>query len=150
MGFTKIIELGTGVNAQIIATSPYWRYELWTGIVLLCLILPLTYLFTKSFGIIGPPLAALISTFIYNTLRIYILWKKYSFFPFTHKTILALIIALISYICTYYIFRNYTGFWSLTGRTILFSLLFIIAMIRLKISPDIEPIIQSIFKKKSH
>ncbi|HVK97611.1 MAG TPA: hypothetical protein VM368_07335, partial [Flavisolibacter sp.] len=37
IGLTRIIDLGTGVNAQIIATSTFWRFEFATGVVLLAL-----------------------------------------------------------------------------------------------------------------
>ena len=43
LGITKIIDMGTGVNAQIIATSTYWRFELLSGVILLSVMLPLTY-----------------------------------------------------------------------------------------------------------
>ena len=53
LGITVIIDMGTGVNSQIIVTSTYWKFELISGIVLLLIMLPLTYLLTKQYGITG-------------------------------------------------------------------------------------------------
>ena len=53
LGIARIIDLGTGVNAQIIGTSIFWRFDLLSGIFLFILITPLSYLLLKHFGIIG-------------------------------------------------------------------------------------------------
>ena len=148
MGITKIIDLGTGVNAQIIGTSSFWRFELWTGIILLCIILPLTYIFTKTYGIIGPPLATLISTIIYNSIRVVFLWKKFKLFPFTNKSLIVLLIAFISFMISYFVFQNLSGFWTLAGRSFLFAVLFLVGIVRFNVSTDIQPVLKSILKKK--
>ncbi|MBK7097767.1 MAG: hypothetical protein IPH58_04720 [Sphingobacteriales bacterium] len=48
LGITKIIDMGTGVNGQIIGTSRYWKFELTSGIILLLFMLPLNYFLTKK------------------------------------------------------------------------------------------------------
>ena len=35
LGLIQVIDLGTGLNSQIIGTSNYWRFEFVTGIILL-------------------------------------------------------------------------------------------------------------------
>ena len=62
IGLYRIIDMGTGVNSQVIATSTRWKFEFFTGIILLIITLPLNYVFTKYFfGIKGPAIANLIS-----------------------------------------------------------------------------------------
>ena len=51
LGLTKIIDLGTGVNAQIIATSTYWKFELISGVMLLTVMLPLTYILPNNMAL---------------------------------------------------------------------------------------------------
>lgn len=80
LGITVIIDMGTGVNSQIIVTSTYWKFELISGIVLLLIMLPLTYLLTKQYGIIGPAFATLVSMSVYNLMRIIFLWKNSGYF----------------------------------------------------------------------
>src|SRR5437763_4329705 len=68
-GITRIIDMGTGVNAQIIGTSTYWRFEFITGLILLAMMLPLNFFLTRDLGMTGPAIASLISFIIYNAIR---------------------------------------------------------------------------------
>ncbi len=47
IGLYRIVDMGTGVNSQIIGTSTRWRFEFFTGIILLSITLPLNYVLTK-------------------------------------------------------------------------------------------------------
>jgi O-antigen/teichoic acid export membrane protein len=49
----NIIDMGTGVNGQIIATSTYWRFDFFCGIILLLLAVPLNIYLVRNYGIIG-------------------------------------------------------------------------------------------------
>ena len=147
MGIARVIELGTGVNGQVIATSKYWRFELTSGIVLLLLLLPLTYFFTKNYGIIGPPVAGLISVIIYNGIRIYFLWSKFKLFPFSIKSVHNIILAGAAFGFTYFLFKNVDGFWALAGRTVVFSGIYAVGAYLLKISPDVQPVLNSLLKR---
>lgn len=144
LGLTKVVDLGTGLNAQIIGTSNYWRFELFCGIILLAFTLPLTYIFVKKFDILGPPMATLISTIIYNTIRIIFLWKKFKLQPFTKATIYTLFIALISYVICYFTFRNMHGFAGLILRSLAFVLLYGGGIIAFNLSPDVKPVWNSL------
>lgn len=120
IGMVTIIEMGTGVNSQIIGTSVYWRFELWTSVLLTALIIPLSYILTVKYGIIGPALANLVSFTIYNAIRYWFLWKKFRLQPFSIKTLEIIIYSFIGYIITYYIFNNIFGLSGLIGRTLFF------------------------------
>ncbi|RZM10399.1 MAG: lipopolysaccharide biosynthesis protein, partial [Pedobacter sp.] len=81
LGLTRIVDMGTGVNNEILGTSNHWRFQLLCGIILLLLMLPLTYILAKKMDLLGPPVANLISVGIYNAIRISFLWKKYRMQP---------------------------------------------------------------------
>lgn len=141
LGIVTIIEMGTGVNGQIIGTSTYWRFELWTSLLLTALIIPLSYTLTVKYGIIGPAIANLVSFSIYNYVRYWFLWKKFNMQPFTNKTFEVIVIALLVYVISYYSFNKIEGMAGLTGRTILFIGLYLISIYYRKISPDVIPVI---------
>ncbi|MGN7783444.1 lipopolysaccharide biosynthesis protein [Niabella sp. 22666] len=147
MGLTRVIDLGTGVNAQVIGTSRYWRFEIWSGVILLVMVLPLSYFFTKLYGIVGPPLAGLISYTVYNSIRVYFLWSKFRLFPFSKRTLYNLGLAALAFFATYLIFKNMHGFWALAGRSVLFSGIYIAGTLYLKLSPDIIPVWESFSKR---
>ncbi|GAB3426884.1 lipopolysaccharide biosynthesis protein [Niabella aquatica] len=147
LGLTRVIDLGTGVNAQIIGTSNFWRFELYSGLVLMGCMLPLSYLLAKQFDILGPTIAGLISAIIYNAFRIVFLWKKYQLFPFTPKSVYVLNIALAVYMITWLLFEGWSGLTGLFTRSIFALLLFIGGILILKPSPDIRPVLQALLNR---
>lgn len=149
LGLTRVVDLGTGVNAQIIGTSTAWRFELISGVILLTLMLPLTYILTKQLDIMGPALANLISITIYNIIRIAFLWKKFKLFPFTIQSLYTILLAAACYSICHFIFINVHGFWGLVFRSISFILLYAGSVIGLNLSPDIKPVIETIKKRLS-
>lgn len=147
LGLMRIVDMGTGVNSQIIGTSNYWRFELLSGIVLLLLMLPLTIILTRNYDILGPGISNLISVTIYNIIRIVFLWKKFRLFPFTMKSLYTVILAGACYVICYYTFRNIEGFPGLIVRTAACFSLYATGTIYLKLSPDIPPVLMAMKKR---
>ena len=147
LGMARVIDLGTGVNAQIIGTSVFWRFELLSGIVLFLLITPLSYLLVKKFGIVGAGYSNVISFTVYNTIRIIFLQTKFNMHPFSRKTIYSIIIAFICFVACYYTFRNYHGFFAIVLKGSVFTALYAGAILYFDLSPDVLPVWYSIRKR---
>jgi O-antigen/teichoic acid export membrane protein len=147
LGLTKIIDMGTGVNAQIISTSTYWRFEMMSGVVLLLLMLPLSYFLTKRFDIVGTGAANLISISIYNIIRTVFLWKKFKLFPLTIQSFYTVLLAAACYGICYFTFINIHGLAGLFLRSIAFFLLYATGVVYLNLSPDVKPVMQSVVKR---
>jgi len=151
LGIVTIIELGTGVNGQIIGTSTYWRFELWTSLLLTLMIIPLSYFLTTKYGIMGPAIANLFSFTIYNSIRYFFLLKKFNMQPFSMKTLELLIIATLSYAIAYFATRNLDGIVAILGSLGIFGTLYIGLFYWRNISPDVKQVMLSVtnrFKKK--
>lgn len=147
LGLAKVVDMGTGVNAQIIATSVYWKFEMISGIILLVLMLPLSYLFTVEFGIEGTGAAQLISITIYNIIRILFLWIKFRLIPFTLQTVYTLLLAAAAFAVVYYGFANIHGWAGIIARSAVFLLLYGGGAIVLQLSPDIAAVIVTLKKR---
>ncbi len=147
LGLTKIVDMGTGVNAQIIATSTYWKFEMLSGIVLLALMLPLSYYFTIEFGIAGTAAAHLISVSVYNIIRIIFLWRKFKLFPFTIHTLYTVLLAGACFAACYFALIPLHGWVGMFLRSIAFIILYTTGATYMKLSPDIQPVIQTIKKR---
>lgn len=147
LGLSVIVDMGTGVNAQIIATSVHWRFELISGIILVIIMLPLTYLLTVQYGIIGPAYATLVSLIIYNAIRIVFLWKKFNLFPLTGHSLYTILLAAACCTTCYFAFREMSGIAGMFVRSICFILLYATGSIYLKLSPDIQPVLQAIKRR---
>ncbi|MEJ7679547.1 MAG: hypothetical protein WKG06_17140 [Segetibacter sp.] len=64
IGIGKLIDLGTGANAQIIATSSYWKVDFTTNVLYTLLALPLNYILISNYGLIGAAYSSLISAYL--------------------------------------------------------------------------------------
>ena len=147
VGLAKIVDLGTGVNSQIIGTSIHWRFEFISGMILLTLAIPLNYFLVKEFGIIGAAYAHLISFSAYNAIRIIFLKRKFNMQPFSTKTAYAIIIAFVSYTICYYAFLNLHNFMGIMIKSIVFLFLYGGSVIYFDLSPDVLPVWKTIQTK---
>lgn len=147
LGLARVVDLGTGVNSQIIGTSTFWRFEFISGMILLLLAVPLNYYLVKHNGIIGAGYSALISLSVYNIIRIVFLKRKFNMQPFSMKTLYAIILAVVCYFICYYVFISMHGFFAIIFRTALFSLSYIGAIIYFDLSPDVLPVLSTIRKR---
>lgn len=147
IGLMRILDMGTGLNAQIIATSIYWRFEFFTGIILISLVLPLNYFLTKTYGVIGPAIANLISFTIYNTIRCVFLYRKYKMTPFSIKSLYTVLLGLAVFALCYFLFNDRQGFLWIVIRSSMFIILYSSAAFLLKISPDLYPVLLTIGDK---
>ncbi len=147
MGLVKIVDMGTGVSGQIIATSTYWRFDFTTGIILLAITLPLTWILTKKLGLVGPAISNLISFSVYNFIRYLFLLRKFKMQPFTRKSILALLLALACYGICYFLFVNNQGIEWMIFRSSLFLVLFGTGTYYLKLTPDMKAVLETLKNK---
>jgi O-antigen/teichoic acid export membrane protein len=97
IGLTKIIDMGTGVNSQIIGTSIFWKVDFVSGIILLALTMPLNYLLTKELQAVGPAIANLIAITIYNAIRYFFLLRKFNLQPFSAKTVYTVLLCAVCF-----------------------------------------------------
>jgi O-antigen/teichoic acid export membrane protein len=147
IGLMRIIDMGTGVNSQIIATSTFWRFEFFTGIILLSLTLPLNYILTKSMGVQGTAISNLIALSIYHGIRYTFLLRKFNMQPFNAKTFYTLVLGTLCYFVCHLLFSEYHGFLWIIARSSVFVVLYISGAILLKISPDVLPVWHTVTKK---
>ncbi len=147
LGLVCIIEMGTGVNSQIVGTSTYWRFELWTSLLLTSLIIPLSYYLTVNYGIIGPAIANLISFIIYNAIRFFFLWRKFDLQPFSFKTAEVILIAILVYTPIHYVFHEMHSLTGMILRSLTFVAVFGILVYVRDITPDLKPIIENVRKR---
>jgi O-antigen/teichoic acid export membrane protein len=147
LGLARIIDLGTGVNSQIIGTSIYWRFEFLSGVVLLSLAIPLNYLLVKEFGIVGAGYSNLIAFSVYNIIRIIFLQRKFNMHPFTIKTVYAVLLALVGYGICYYLFSELHGFWAMVLKSIVFIALYGGSVIYFNLSPDVLPVWKNVRRR---
>ncbi len=136
LGIAKVIDAGTGVNSVIIATSTLWKFEFFTGVVLLSLRIPLAYFLIQRYGIIGPAYAELISQVVYNFIRYEFLRRRFNMQPFNTETIYTVLLGVASITIIYFLLVSMNGWMGIILRSVLFSSALIGSMFLLKLTPD--------------
>jgi O-antigen/teichoic acid export membrane protein len=147
LGLARLVDMGTGLNTQIIQTSTRWRFELISGVALLIVMLPSSYWLTKSYGIVGAAGAQLISISVYNLIRIVFLWKNFQLFPFSQRSLWAIGIGGVSYFTARWITEPLTGWTALFSQSLLFLAIYLVGVYYTNISPDVKPVWKTIQKK---
>lgn len=136
LGMVRIIDAGTGLNAMVINTSTYWRFDFISGVILLAFRLPLTYYLIMHYGIIGSAFAELFAYSLYNFIRFEFLRRKFKMQPFDVKTVLSLGVAAGAFGISYFVFQDMHGWAGIILRSVLFSGLMVEAIFQLKLTPD--------------
>jgi O-antigen/teichoic acid export membrane protein len=147
IGMMRIVDMGTGVNSQIISTSTFWRFDFFTGIILLSLTLPLSYVLAKEIGVIGPAIADLITFTIYNGIRYLFLLRRFRMQPFSTQSVYALLLAICAYLVCHFLYRSQHGIFWIATRTITFLLLYIGGVRLFNLSQDLLPVWQTVKKR---
>jgi O-antigen/teichoic acid export membrane protein len=135
-GIIRIIDAGTGVNAQVIAASNFWRFEFFSGVIMLALRIPLSYIFIKNYGIIGSAYGDIVSLTVYNFIRFEFLRRRFRMQPFTVQTIYSILLAALAYFIAYFLLRTQSGWFAIIARTIIFSGILVGSTFLFKLTPD--------------
>jgi len=147
IGLTRIIDMGTGVNSQIIGTSVYWRFDLYSGLVLVVFTIPLNYLLAKRLGVTGPAIADLITFSLYNAIRCAFLYVKYKMQPFAWRALYTVILGALTCAVCYWLFAGRQGWTWLFARSAVFIALYVSGVILLRLSDDVAPIWNTVKKR---
>ncbi|TDX01178.1 polysaccharide biosynthesis C-terminal domain-containing protein [Dinghuibacter silviterrae] len=147
LGIARIVDAGTGVNGQIIGTSVYWRFDFFTGVILLALRIPLNVVLIKAYGINGSATADLISLVVYNAVRMIYLARKYKMQPFNWKSLLAVVYAIVAYAVAFFASRSLHGWTELVARGVIFVALYGGAVLLSNLTPDTKQVWDGVRKK---
>lgn len=147
LGMVRIIDAGTGLNAMVINTSTFWRFDFYSGVVLLIFRLPLTFYLIKEYGIIGSAFAELVAYTIYNYIRYEFLRRKFNMQPFSLKTLYALAWSVLCYLLTWWLLSNMGGWTGLILRSFLFSGLMLSGIFYFRFTPDAYQLYETLMKR---
>lgn len=142
LGLARLIDLGTGLNSQILLLSKYWRIDLFTNMFFVFLSILLNYFLTKKLGVIGPAWGNLIAIATFNFIRLLYIWKLFHLQPFSHNNVKALLIGAVAMVLVYFIPDTRNIYLNVFIRSILFIGLYAFAIIYFRISEDIIALVK--------
>ena len=141
LGIYNMLELGTGINAAVISTSPAWRFEFYSGLLLLGISIPLNIFMARWKGMEGVAIATFITFTIYNSIRLIFIKQRFDMWPFSIKTVYAVFLTLAGYALSFFITYYVHGLIGMMLRSLIFSTIFLAGAYYLKLSPDLPEIL---------
>ena len=147
IGLSKYFDVVLGNNNSIIFNSKYYKMVLLLGVLLVFVVVGLNLIFIPKYGINGAAIATLISITLYSLAKLLFVVLKMKLFPFTKKTIVALALTIVSFGVFYYWDFSFHPFVNIILKSILVTIFYLGLSYYLKISSDINFVINSVFKR---
>jgi O-antigen/teichoic acid export membrane protein len=151
LGLSKLIDMGTGANAEIITYSRYYRFSMITMLVLALLTVLTNYLFIPLYGITGAALATALSIFVFTLIKCWFVWYRFRMQPFTTRTLYAILMAGAIYAAVLIIPSFNQSIiqilLSMAARSAVITVLFAALTLRLRISKDVNLVTHSLYHK---
>lgn len=145
LGIYNVMDLTVGISSAVIMTSPAWRFDFYSGLILLAISIPLNIFLARAMEMMGVALATLITYSTYNTIRIIFLKTRFGYWPFTLKSLYALLMAVGLYGIMLLI--DIHGLAGIIIKSIIFSGLYAGGALLLRLTPDLPEVIKIIKKK---
>ena len=151
IGLAQLFNISTGVNGAIITNTKYYRFDLYTSVLLAILTVIANLLLIPRFGIDGAAMATAISIFLFNLTRLIVVKYKLNIHPFSVKTIHTLVTLFLFYFFLIYIFDfiffSELPFFNIFIKSCITLGLFIPLLFFFKLSPDITSFIYELINK---
>lgn len=147
IGLARVIDLGTGVNAQILSTSTRWRFDFFSGVVLVAMTVPANIYMAKHLGMVGPAIADVFTFAVYNAIRYVFLYRTFKLQPFSIHTVYTLLLGGGAFLVCQFAFGSRYGLLWLFVRSITFLLIYGGGVVALKLSEDIGPVLATVRKR---
>lgn len=149
IGLVKLYENLIGNNNSILFNSDYYRLVLGIGVVCVLMAVLLNLWFIPIYGIYGAAYATFIAYIAYNTVKLYVVWRKFKMHPFTFKTVNTLLLILGLSLIFYFWDFSFYPLVSIALKSIIMGVLFMLLAWKLKLSKDITYYLEKLLNKKN-
>ncbi len=149
LGIYNILDMATGVNASMLATSPAWRFEFYSGILLVLFSVPMNIFMARHYGMEGVAFATLVTFTTYNAVRLIFIKRRFNMWPFSIKTLYAAAMSIALYFGVSLLLGSIHSILGIALRLLLFSGAFIAGTWWLQLTPDLQDLFKALRKRLS-
>ncbi len=146
IGGAKLFDNMMGNNNSILYNSDYYRLVLYVGLGMIVLTIAFNILCIPVFGITGAAIATGVAVFCYNLTKLWIVYAKFGFFPFTRKTLLMLVLITVFVFSFYFWEFPFHPVINIIIKSVLIGLTYISMCYILNVSKDINSLIKKSLK----
>jgi len=145
VSFSELYKLFLGSNGAILSNSKYYRMFFYSSLAMAICVVILNKVLIELMGIDGAALATLIVVLIFSTIKLVYINAKLKMHPYSKKTIKIILLIAILFFSFYFLKFNINPFLSIVLKSFLLITLFIIAIVRLKLSVEIDSLLKKYF-----
>jgi len=142
MGLGYLIDLATGANGVIIATSTYYRYDTFFMVLLVVFTLVTNVLLIPTYGMVGAGIASCLTYALFNLLRLIFIQIKFKLQPYSMPFVWILLIGVISVGAAQIIPVSGQHYWDIVLRGSTLCLVYGTLILLSRVSPEINGIYQ--------
>ncbi|RIV27121.1 lipopolysaccharide biosynthesis protein [Fibrisoma montanum] len=152
IGLGKLIDMATGVNGTILATSRYYAYDSLFFILMVAVTIATTRALIPVFGLEGAAIGAAIATALFNAARTGFVWLKFGLQPFTWRNLAVIGVGLLVWVVAVQAPYLSGNFWLVATdvalRSAFVAATFVGLVYVLKISPDMNQLLTGAWLKR--
>jgi O-antigen/teichoic acid export membrane protein len=145
LALVKVFDIATGLNTEIILYSKFFRFGTLFIIASAILGFLLNLWLIPLYGFVGAAIATAFTTLVYSVARMTFVWSKFRVLPFTNKTLQVAFILAVLYALTFlmpdYSRTVFSAMLVMVLRSAVIILLFILLIIKFKVSEEINGLV---------
>lgn len=145
IGLSRLIDMGMGLNMEIIANSPYYKFNFILAVFSGVMVIFTNYFLIHKYGMNGAALSTFLNFGILNLIRFIYIKFKLNIQPFSKSSLTLLILGIVCYFVVSYIPDFGNSFFDLllniAIRSLVILLVFIGPVFYFKVSEDFNNII---------
>ena len=156
IAIAQLFSMANGINGTIIVNSKYYKYDLYTNVVLVFVTIITNYLLIpessplSSYGIVGingAAFATAISVLLFNLIRLILIKVKMNMHPFSLQTIKTIVLLFAMFFALNFLPNSSYAFADIIWKSVVVVILFILAVMCFNLSEDITAIIKELKAK---
>ena len=147
LGIGRLVDMVTGINAQILIYSRYFRLNFYanlaTGILNTALNIPLIH----TFGIEGAAIGTMLALTVSNVGKFLFLWYRFDLQPFSYKTLQVTAVLVLGWALCYALPDTGTPLLNIALRSSILGVLLLLCLQVWRISPELSALSDGVLKR---
>lgn len=141
IGLSQLFNIASGVNGAIIINSKYYKYDLYTNILLVVITIASNLILIPKHGIDGAAMATALSVLIFNLIRLVLIKVKMKMHPFSLNSFKTIIVLFTIYYLLQYLPKTSIVLLDIFWKSSITIIIYIPLVLWLNLSEDLTAIV---------
>ncbi|MFV0540287.1 MAG: polysaccharide biosynthesis C-terminal domain-containing protein [Aestuariibaculum sp.] len=146
IGLAKLYDAFLGSNNAILFNSNYYVAALMFGVVLVVFMIVLNIVLIPVYGINGAAFGTFVAVFLYNSVKLYFVYKKFKILPFTVTALKTACLILVIALSFYFWDFPFHPVWNIVLKSVLIGLCYFFVIHKFRFSENISSIFDRFVK----